>query len=171
VTGLFELGTAICSASILPNQGAVKRLARFAIPDKRSLALVGDADGGDAFGIDIGHRHDLGDGRTYRGPQFTGVVLDPPRLGKVLGKFPVLAGEYAEVLIDQQAGAAGGSLVDGEEQIGCVHSGLWQQAGSIHHGQPAGSIRKCAWDHLGKSPRIVCERRLITCEKRTNEPR
>ncbi len=40
-------------APVLPDDGVVDRLAGLAVPDQRRLALVGDADGGDAEAVEI----------------------------------------------------------------------------------------------------------------------
>ena len=44
----LELGAAVGGAAVLPHDRAVDRLAGRAVPDDRGLALVGDADPGDA---------------------------------------------------------------------------------------------------------------------------
>ena len=56
------------SAAILPDDGAIDRLAGIAIPDDGRLALVSDPDGRDAVRIDIGFGHDIATGLDHRSP-------------------------------------------------------------------------------------------------------
>ena len=48
----LELGAVVGGAAVLPDDRAVDRLAGRAVPDDGRLALVGDADGGDAPDVD-----------------------------------------------------------------------------------------------------------------------
>ena len=68
-------------------------LAGASVPRHDRLALVGDADRGDVVGadraVDLGD--DLAQRRQHRLPDLDGVVLDPARLGEVLGELAVAA--------------------------------------------------------------------------------
>ena len=81
VAGGGQLVAAVGGAAVLPDDGAVQRLAGAAVPGHDRLALVGDPDGGDrpsSSAATAGQRgpHGVGD--------VDGVVLHPPRPGEVL---------------------------------------------------------------------------------------
>ena len=80
----FELIAEAGGAAILPDDGVADGPASGAVPDDGSLALVGDADGGDVFGLEIGVGQGFESNRDLRGGDFFGVVFDPSGLGKDL---------------------------------------------------------------------------------------
>ncbi len=110
------------AAPALPDDGVVHRTAVGAFPEQGGLALVGDADGGDPARGGAGRLEQLPHGAAHRVPDLLGVVLDPAGTGVVLGEIDGLLAVHSEVVPDQQGGAAGGSLVDGENEI--VHDNL-----------------------------------------------
>jgi hypothetical protein len=115
---LLQLGAVIGRAAVLPDDGVVHRLAGGAVPHHRGLALVGDADAGDAAGIEPG----LGQRATAyfnRGPpDLLGVVLDPAGLGKDLRQFLLCRRGWPARGIEDNGARAGGALVDGQYVFG-----------------------------------------------------
>ena len=74
-------------AAILPHDRVVNGLAGFAVPQQRGLPLVGDADGGNVGGIELGF-FDSGLGGGELGfPDGIGVMLHPAGFGENLREF------------------------------------------------------------------------------------
>ena len=71
----FRSGAVVGRAAVLPDDRAVNRLARLAIPDHDGLALVGDPERGDTAPVDVTERF-LND-RERVLPDLFRVVLDP----------------------------------------------------------------------------------------------
>ncbi len=71
-------------AAILPDDGAMDRLARAAVPQERGLALVRDPHGGDVLGREPGLLQGFARDIVLRLPDLRRLVLDPARLGKML---------------------------------------------------------------------------------------
>jgi hypothetical protein len=122
VAGLPQLAAPGRRPPVLPHERAVDGLAGGAVPEQGGLALVGDADGGEAGRVHLGGGERTGDGLGHRLPDLGDVVLDLPGVGVVVGEVDGDLGEDAQVLGDQQRGGAGRSLVDGEDDVG--HAGL-----------------------------------------------
>jgi hypothetical protein len=121
VAGGLELAAILGRAPILPDDGVVDRLARAAIPDKRRLALVGDAEGDGPAAVALGLLQRLpgdGDGGL---PQVLGVVLDPAATGLVLTKLLLRRPDGTPCQVVNDGPGAGGALVDGEDAFahGC----------------------------------------------------
>ena len=74
-------------AAILPDDGAMNRTPGAAVPQKRGLALIGDADGGNVLGAGAGLAHGASAGFERRRPQIFGLVLDLAVGRKMLRKF------------------------------------------------------------------------------------
>ena len=108
---LFQLFTSSHCASVLPNNGRRNGQARSPIPHHGGFALVGDADGLNILGLyacmldHIQHHLLLGL------PDFKRIVLDPPRLGKVLREFLLRCGDGPTIAVEQHRPRAGGALV------------------------------------------------------------
>ena len=102
-------------SGVLPDDRRVDRLAGGTVPDDCGLALVGDADGDDIgrFGVGPGQRRP--DDLAGVGPDLVRVVLDPAGPGKVLGVLELVRRDRTSIVIDQQAAAAGGALVDRDD--------------------------------------------------------
>jgi hypothetical protein len=64
-------------AAILPNDRAIYRLARFAVPYDRCLALIGDADCRKLSRLEAGLCHRLAQRRQRSAPKVIGLVFDP----------------------------------------------------------------------------------------------
>ncbi len=100
-------------------------LARPRVPDHRRLALIGDADGGEA-GDAAGLADDLAAGLERRRPDFGGVMLDPAGSWEMLGQFDLADGDGTQIARLARRGVRpdlegdrprrGGALVDGEDQ-------------------------------------------------------
>ena len=111
--------------AVLPDDGAVQRLARRRIPDHSRLALIGDADGGEA-GHAAGLANDLAAGLERRRPDFAGVMLHPAGTRKMLGQFDLADGGGTQVArlarrrlrpaLESDRPRRGRALVDGEDQ-------------------------------------------------------
>src|SRR6202022_583268 len=77
----------IGGAAVLPDDGAMNRLAGDAVPHHCRFALVGDADRGDVLGADAGFLQRLAAGGDGGGPDVLRLVLDPARRRKMLREF------------------------------------------------------------------------------------
>ena len=134
VAGGDELLAEGRGAAVLPDDGAVERLAGGAVERYEGLALVGDADGGDLLaGGGLGQAGaDLGEGGADGGPDLVGVVLHPPRVREVLGQLAVGNVGDPGLLVDDQGADAGRSRIDGD------HFG---------HGKP--TLTPPRWGHPG----------------------
>ena len=105
------------SAPVLPDDGAVQRLAAGAVPEDRRLALVGDADGGDLCCRNaVVAQHCTGDGKL-RLPDFIGIVFDPAGLRVMLGDFLLRDAMSAALTVEQDGAGAGGALVECENEL------------------------------------------------------
>ncbi len=60
--------------------------------------------------------HCLPHGFDRHPENFLGIVLDPAGLGIVLGELAIAAAQHRAVLVDDQGGGAGGSLVEREDR-------------------------------------------------------
>ena len=110
----LEFGADVGGAAVLPDDGAVDRLAGDAVPHHGGLALVGDADRGDVLCGDIRFLQRLAAGRDRRGPDVLGLVLDPARGRKMLREF-LLRGRGDRDVGAEHDGARGcGALIDGQ---------------------------------------------------------
>ena len=110
-----ELLAPLGRAPVLPDDGAVGRLAARPIPDDRRLALVRDADRGE-----IGRRRArvfqrLARGRKHGLPELVRVLLDPPGPGIVLRHLAVAAALRPQGFVEDEARRARRPLVDPEE--------------------------------------------------------
>ena len=94
------------------------RPAVLAGPDEARLSLVGDAHGDDLVGLVVELRPYVGDARQHRGPELLGIMFHQSRARKVLGEVVSRARAHVEVGVHEQAGAARGALVDGEDELG-----------------------------------------------------
>ena len=83
----LELFTDGRGAAALPDDGVVDGLAGGFLPDNGGFTLVGDADGGDLLAVQAALGQHLGEDGGLGRPDLHGVVLDPARLGVVLGEF------------------------------------------------------------------------------------
>jgi len=109
--GVFQRRAAISRAAILPDDRPVTRHTGALVPQHDGLALIGDADCGDGL-IERGRQ--LGERAEDRLPDLFGVVLDPTRLGEVLGEFPIGETERRAGLVDGERAHAGGAGVDAD---------------------------------------------------------
>ncbi len=103
-------------AAVLPDERAMQGLARGGVPHADRLALVGDRDRGQLARADVpGIRERLAGHGLGDRPQFGEIVLDPAGLGEVLRELAIRAPDRLELLVVDEAGRAGGALVDGED--------------------------------------------------------
>ena len=98
-------------AAALPDDGAADRLAGFAVPDDGRFALVGDADGRNVGGGGPDPVHGRKRHAQLGGPDLVGVMLDPARLGEILGKFLLRHAAHTPVVVKQDAAVGGGACV------------------------------------------------------------
>ncbi len=108
-------------APALPDDGVVDRLARRAVPDDGRLALVGDADGGDARGVDAGGGDGLVHGAVLRGPDLARVVLDPALLREELRELALRHADDLLIAVEDDRTARGGALVEGHDVRELTH--------------------------------------------------
>jgi len=110
-------GAMLGGATVLPDDGAMHAVTARAVPEQHGLALVGDADAGDARG----RRARPGQRTAQRGqgaaPDVLGVVLDPARGREVLRQFLLRRGARAQRGIEGDAARARRALVEGEQQV------------------------------------------------------
>jgi len=110
VAGVLEARAQVGGPAVLPHDGAMHGLEGLAIPEHDGLTLVGDADG-----LHLRLRRSLESAAGHAPsdfPDLQGVVLDPPRMGKILGEFRVGAAEDTAILGNDEAGGSRGALVD-----------------------------------------------------------
>src|SRR3546814_5198707 len=112
-------------AALLPDGRLVDGRTGLAVPDRRRLALVGDADGGDLLGARTSVCQGALHHRQGIAPDVLGVVLHPAGLREVLRQLLLRLAEAAAIAGEKNGAAAGGSLVDGENaafgKIGRAH--------------------------------------------------
>jgi len=111
-------------APVLPDDGAMDRLAGGALPDDRRLALIGDAERRDARYAATDAFDDLAHRRERVAPDVLRVVLDPSGGGVVLLELATRAGEGACRRVKYDGARRSGALVDGEDVSRCAH-GVW----------------------------------------------
>ena len=110
----LELGAQRRRAAVLPDDGAGNRLSGSSAPHHRSLALVGDADGGQCSRRDPPAAQRLAHDVERDPPDLLGIMLDPAGLRIMLTKFRVGARDDPTGTIVYQDRAARGSLIDGK---------------------------------------------------------
>jgi hypothetical protein len=105
-------------ATVLPDERAMQRLARVRVPHGDGLTLVGDPDRLQLTGAHARRVQHLARHRLRDVPDLARVVLDPAGPRKVLLELPIGASRQPGVLVEHQAGGAGGALIDGEDHPG-----------------------------------------------------
>src|SRR5690606_8788179 len=88
-------------APILPDNGGMDGPPRGAVPHHHGLALVGDADGGNAAGADAARREHLtraGDGVVQ---DARGIMLDPARPGIALRQLTLRGRQDAAAAVEK----------------------------------------------------------------------
>ena len=103
-------------AAVLPDDRVVDGPAGGAVPDDDGLALVGDAQPGDAVRAEAGIGKGLPCGLDGGAPEVFRVVLDPARPRVVLQEFALRGGERDAARIEHDAAGGGRALVDDEER-------------------------------------------------------
>src|SRR5262245_63941886 len=88
-------------------------LARGLVPDDDRLALVGDADGGDARFAERGD--ELTEHGLYGIPDLVGVVLDPPGLREVLRELAIRRAHAVAPVVERDGPHSGGPGIDGDD--------------------------------------------------------
>ena len=113
VSGLFQRGTRFRCPPVLPDNGVVDLLAGVLLPNHHCLALIGDADPGNAVGADAR----LFDGRPAdrggRRPQIRRIMLDPTGRRIMLRKLLLSRSHNLHLPVEQNSPAGCGALVDG----------------------------------------------------------
>src|SRR5207237_1683777 len=98
---------------VLPDDRPAQRVARTPVPQHGRLALVGDPDGGDLLGADIGVRERLRYHALEGVPDLDGVVLDPSGPGEVLLVLVLGDRHQPTAVVEEDAPGGGGALVYG----------------------------------------------------------
>src|SRR5262249_7558450 len=114
--GLVGLAAAaeVGGPPILPDQSRGDGPPVTALPDDGGLAVIGQANGGPSAWVPAGR---LQGPRHHRGhclPDLLSIVLDPPRLRKMLAELAGGAADWVAGCIEYDRPCTGGSLVDGE---------------------------------------------------------
>ena len=112
-----QLIAEVGGAPVLPDDGVVDGLAGGAVPDHGGFPLVGDADGSDVGHGQSGFGNGLAGGGQLTRQDVLWVVFHPARLGKVLRKFLLRHAQNAATVVEDEAAAAGGALVQGEDVL------------------------------------------------------
>src|SRR5690606_7159000 len=112
-----QLLAALGGAAVLPDQRPVQGLAGLRVPGDHGLALVGDADRVEPAALDAGVGERLAGDPPRHLPDLGRVVLDPAGAREVLLELRVGAPGEAAVGVEDEAGAAGRPLVDGEDHF------------------------------------------------------
>jgi hypothetical protein len=87
------------------------RVTGCAVPDKRRLTLVSDADGGYIFVAKGCPSKGISRDTNLAGPDFIRIMFDPSGLRKKLGKFLLGHGNHFTRVCDYQRSRAGSTLV------------------------------------------------------------
>jgi hypothetical protein len=88
-------------AAVLPDDGVANGFSRgLAIPHHGGLALVGDADGGDVGGLELGFLQGVGGDAGLRGPDFLASCSTQPGLREDLAEFLLGVGDDAAVVVE-----------------------------------------------------------------------
>ena len=96
----------------LPYDGVIDGLAAHAVPDHRGLALVGDADGGNAVGVDTALKLDFHHDGDLAGKDRRGVLLYPTGTRKTRFDAATCLRDDAAVLVDDGRKYRGGAAVE-----------------------------------------------------------
>ncbi len=97
---------------VLPHDRRGDRFAGAAVPHHRGLALIGDADGGQAAGPHPRGGECLGDHGLRVAPDLERIVLDPARPGKDLPVLTLARGDREARPVEEDAPGTRGALVD-----------------------------------------------------------
>ncbi len=116
-------------APVLPDDCAVDGLSRAPVPYDRGLALVGDPDRGDAFGVELGFFQSRARARELRAENFQGVVLDPARLREMLAELLLRQSPRGPALVEHDGAGARGALVEREHVFHSGGAPHWGGAG------------------------------------------
>ena len=96
----------------LPYDGVIDGLAAHAVPDHRGLALVGDADGGDAVRMDAALKLNLHHDGNLAGKDRHGVLLYPTGTRKTRFDAATCLRDDASILVDDGRKYRGGAAVE-----------------------------------------------------------
>ncbi len=156
VARLLQAGADPGRAPILPDDGAMHRLAGALVPDQRRLALVGDADRRHVPGRHPGLLHRRPAGLEGGAPEVLRLVLDPARGREMLRELGLGEARDRGVGPEQQGARGGGALVDGEDEGGhrkalarCVR-GAAAPAWRGRSCRPPGEAARRRWRRAGR---------------------
>ena len=107
----FQLVAVFAGAAALPHNSVIDRLTGVAVPHDGGLALVGDADSGNILGSGTDLVHGRERYAQLGSPNLVGIMLDPARLGEILGKFFLGHAANFAVVVKQDAAVRGRSGV------------------------------------------------------------
>src|SRR5439155_18246366 len=97
------------------------RLARFAVPDHGSFALIRDSDAGDIGGSQSRLAERFGRGVQLRGPNLRRIVFHPAGLGENLAKLLLRRRNDAAAVVEHHGARAGGALVESQDVLHAGH--------------------------------------------------
>ncbi len=100
-------------APILPDNGWCKRNAARPIPKDGGFPLVGNTDGANVAWCEPGLRHGFTRDPQLAAPDFSGVMFDPSRLRKVLGKFLLAKRKDVAGVVKYKCARTGRALIKG----------------------------------------------------------
>ena len=99
------------SPPVLPHDRVINRLARFAVPHNRGLALVGDAYAGNIAWPQLQLAQRLDCGGELRSQDRERIMLDPSRFRKELRKFVLCLCGNIPIGVEENGSRTGGTLV------------------------------------------------------------
>ena len=98
-----ELAADAGGAGVLPDNAVVDGFAGVLVPHDGGFTLVGDAEGDEVGGGEVGVGEGFTDDAADAVPDFHGVVFDPAFLGEDLLEFHLAHGHYLAVMVEDDA--------------------------------------------------------------------
>ena len=144
----LQSGADIRGAAVLPDDGAVHRLAGGAVPHHGGLALVGDADRGDVFRFQPGLFQRVAAHHDGRGPDVLRLMLDPAGRRKMLREFLLRGGGDGNIAAKHDGARGCGALIDGQNK---GHDVASRSGGWLRRGERIGRGRSI-WGTATASP-------------------
>ena len=112
-----EFGAERGGPGVLPDDRVVYGFAGRAVPKDRRLTLVGDAERAELLRAQPGPGEGARHHGLHLGPDLGGVVLHPAGFGKDLPVLALVDGDDRPVLVEDDAAAGGGALVDRGDEL------------------------------------------------------
>src|SRR4030095_1805230 len=105
------MGEKCCGSPVLPHNSIANRFPCTPFPNHRCFPLISDSNTSDLIHGDVGLGDCLSHSTTLCTPDFFGIMLHPPGLGKNLLEFFLSNTDNVSLFVKHHAAAAGGALV------------------------------------------------------------